>query len=176
MIVISSTRYRIRLIDLQLFLTPTPEGGVFSYECYMKRKMHAGAAKEIYQRARELRNQPTHAEDILWGYLKTKPHNIKFRRQHPYSIFIPDFYCHSLKLVIEVDGSIHNSNEVKVNDQQRQALLEADGLVFLRFSNDEIINGLENVIQTIEKFILTNPHKVEATVRNASPLGAGGIP
>ena len=117
--------------------------------------MHAGAVKEIYQRARELRSQATHPEDILWGYLKTKPHSIKFRRQHPYSIFILDFYCHSLKLVIEVDGSIHDTNEVKKNDKHRQALLEADGLVFLRFSNDEIIKALENVIHTIEKFILT---------------------
>jgi imidazole glycerol-phosphate synthase subunit HisF len=120
----------------------------------MKRKMHAGAEKEIYQRARELRNRSTHAEDILWGYLKTKPHNIKFRRQHPYSIFILDFYCHSLKLVLEVDGSIHNKDEVKANDKQRQELLEADGLVFLRFSNEDVIIKLEKVIQSIEKFIL----------------------
>ena len=70
----------------------------------MKRKMHAGASKDIYQRARELRNRSTHAEDILWGFLKTKPGTVKFRRQHPYSIFILDFYCHDLRLVIEVDG------------------------------------------------------------------------
>ena len=125
--------------------------------------MHAGAEKEIYQRARELRNRSTHAEDILWGYLKTKPHSIKFRRQHPYSIFILDFYCHSLKLVLEVDGSIHNSNEAKASDKQRQELLEADGLVFLRFSNEEIINKFENVIQSIEKFILTKTGNNELT-------------
>ncbi len=53
--------------------------------------MHDGAEKEIYQRARELRTRSTHAEDTLWGYSKTKPHGIKFRRQHPYSIFIFDF-------------------------------------------------------------------------------------
>jgi imidazole glycerol-phosphate synthase subunit HisF len=89
------------------------------------------------------------------GLLKTKPHNIKFRRQHPYSIFILDFYCHSLKLVLEVDGSIHNKNEVKTNDKQRQELLESDGLVFLRFSNEDVIIKLEKVIQSIEKYILT---------------------
>lgn len=79
----------------------------------MKRKMHAGATNELYQRARELRNRSTHAEDILWDYLKTKPNNFKFRRQHPYSIYILDFYCHSLKLVIEVDGGIHDSTQAK---------------------------------------------------------------
>ena len=117
--------------------------------------MYAGAGKEIYQRARELRNCSTHAEDILWGYLKTKPHGFKFRRQHPYSIFILDFYCHSLKPVLEVDGSIHNNKEVKASDKQRQELLEVDGLVFLRFNNEEVIIELEKVIQSIEKFILT---------------------
>ncbi len=73
----------------------------------MKSKMHLGATKEIYQRARDLRNKETHAETVLWGYLKTKPLSLKFRRQHPYSIYILDFYCHKLKLIIEIDGSIH---------------------------------------------------------------------
>ncbi len=84
----------------------------------MTGKMHSGASKPLYQMARELRNNATHAETILWGYLKTKPLNHKFRRQHPYSIYILDFYCHSLQLVIEVDGSIHELKEVKENDRQ----------------------------------------------------------
>jgi imidazole glycerol-phosphate synthase subunit HisF len=88
----------------------------------MEKGMHGGAIKHIYQRARELRNNATHAEALLWGYLKTKPYDLKFRRQHPYSIFILDFYCHSLKLVIEIDGSIHNQPDVKINDKQRQEL------------------------------------------------------
>ena len=82
----------------------------------MDSKMHKGAQKPLFQMAREHRNKSTHAEEILWNYLKTKPLGIKFRRQHPFSIYILDFYCHSLKLVIEVDGSIHNLDEVKKND------------------------------------------------------------
>ena len=70
----------------------------------MKNKMHAGANKFIFQRARELRDRETNAELVLWGYLKGKPLGLKFRRQHPYAVFILDFYCHALKLVIEVDG------------------------------------------------------------------------
>ena len=89
--------------------------------------MHAGAIKPLYQRARELRNNATHAENILWTYLKRKPLGYKFRRQHPFVIYILDFYCHSLKLVIEVDGSIHNYVDVKLNDEQRQATLQNDG-------------------------------------------------
>jgi imidazole glycerol-phosphate synthase subunit HisF len=121
----------------------------------MRKKMHAGAIKPIYQRARELRNRSTHAEDILWGYLKTKPHGVKFRRQHPYAIYILDFYCHPFKLVIEVDGAIHNNIEIKMYDKERQDLLEADGLTVMRFTNDEIVTRSETVIETIEQFILS---------------------
>jgi cyclase len=108
----------------------------------------------LYQRARELRNNATHAETLLWGYLKTKPHGFKFRRQHPFSVYILDFYCHSLKLVIEVDGKIHSLPDVKENDEQRQALLQKEGLIVLRFNNDVIENRLEDVIFEIENFIL----------------------
>ena len=125
----------------------------------MKRKMHAGASKDIYQRARELRNRSTHAEDILWGFLKTKPGTVKFRRQHPYSIFILDFYCHDLRLVIEVDGEIHKKDEIKERDQERENLLKADGLSVLRFTNEEVITKLEEVIASIQNFITGNSKK-----------------
>lgn len=119
----------------------------------MNNRMHKGALNVLYQRARELRNNSTVAEDILWGYLKTKPHGYKFRRQHPYAIYILDFYCHSLKLVIEVDGNIHNEIEVKNNDVIRQKHLEQDGLNVERFTNDEILNKLETVIKRLEEII-----------------------
>ena len=120
----------------------------------MDSKMHAGAINHIYQRARELRNNSTHAETVLWGYLKTKPLGIKFRRQHPYSCYILDFYCHSLKLVIEVDGKIHEQPEVKLTDTERQVLLEKDGLIVLRFTNELIEKHPEEVIKEIESFII----------------------
>lgn len=122
----------------------------------MNELMHNGAAKPLYQRARELRNNATHAETVLWEYLKTKPFGIKFRRQHPYSIYILDFYSHSLKLVIEVDGSIHNQADVRLNDAERQTLLEKDGLIVLRFTNQQVENNLEVVQETIGNFILKN--------------------
>jgi cyclase len=120
----------------------------------MDGKMHNGAIKPLYQRARELRNNATHAESVLWGYLRTKPLSLKFRRQHPYSIYILDFYCHALKLVIEVDGSIHDQPDVKVNDQQREDLLQKDGLTVLRFTNDQIEKQFEKVQKSIDDFIL----------------------
>ena len=115
--------------------------------------MHAGAEKGIFQRARQLRDNATHAEDVLWGYLKTKPMGLKFRRQHPYSVYILDFYCHKLKLVIEVDGKIHLDKAVKTNDQLRQSLLEEDGMSVLRFTNELVLTKLEEVILAIEKHL-----------------------
>jgi cyclase len=115
----------------------------------MESKMHGGAQKPLFQMARENRNNATPAEEILWNYLKTKPLGIKFRRQHPYSVYILDFYCHALKLIIEVDGSIHNLEEVKKNDPERENLLKKDGLNIIRFTNDEVFCSLEKVKDTI---------------------------
>ncbi|MFN2456782.1 MAG: endonuclease domain-containing protein [Chitinophagaceae bacterium] len=118
-----------------------------------QKKMHAGALKYLYQRARELRNTETHAEEILWNHLRLHPKGHKFRRQHPYSIFILDFYCHKL-LVIEVDGSVHGNPEVKLADKERESLLEKDGLKVIRFSNEIIINQLEAVIEVIDQHLI----------------------
>lgn len=127
--------------------------------------MHAGAIKLLYQKARELRNNATHAEEVLWGYLKARPLGLKFRRQHPYSFYILDFYCHSLKLVIEVDGKIHDQADIKLNDRIRQEKIENDGLRVLRFTNERILLDVQEVILEIEKFIRENtsgPYTPEA--------------
>ncbi|QEC58486.1 endonuclease domain-containing protein [Flavisolibacter ginsenosidimutans] len=118
--------------------------------------MFAGADKLLFQQAAELRNQATHAEDVLWGYLRTKPYGFKFRRQHPYVNYILDFYCHALELVIEVDGSIHQKEEAKMNDAQRQQHLESDGLHLIRFTNDDVEHRLDSVINTIENHLQLN--------------------
>lgn len=79
----------------------------------MKENMFYGAGSLIFKRAVELRNRMTHAEQILWDELRINEWKLKFRRQHPISLYIVDFYCHRLKLVIEVDGSIHDNEEAK---------------------------------------------------------------
>ena len=115
--------------------------------------MFSGADKLLFEKATKLRSQQTFAEELLWNYLRTKPCGFKFRRQHPFSNYILDFYCHALRLVIEVDGSIHMREEVKNNDEQRQKQLEEQGLVFLRFTNNEIRLHSEKVIQQIEIYL-----------------------
>jgi cyclase len=119
----------------------------------MERKMFYDANPLIFNRARELRNDMTHAEMVLWGYLKTKPNGYKFRRQHPLGIYIADFFCYRLKLVIEVDGSVHDKEEVKINDAERQKIIEAEGITVLRFTNDEVMKQLEVVINKIQLFL-----------------------
>ncbi|MFD0977693.1 endonuclease domain-containing protein [Salinimicrobium gaetbulicola] len=69
--------------------------------------MFYGAAPIIHEQAKKLRNRETKSEKILWCLLSKRQLNVKFRRQHPISLFIVDFYCHELKLVIEADGEIH---------------------------------------------------------------------
>ena len=123
---------------------------------YKRNSMFAGAGKFLFARAGELRNQQTFAEELLWEYLKTKPLGFKFRRQHAYGSYILDFYCHRLKLVIEVDGSIHNEEEIKRNDEIRQKQLESDKLIVLRFTNDEVRLNKEEVISKIENYLQLN--------------------
>ena len=127
--------------------------------------MFLGADKLLFEKAATLRRQQTFAEEILWDYLRTKPLGFKFRRQHPFASYILDFYCHRLKLAIEVDGSIHQKEDVKENDEIRQRQLEEEGLSFIRFTNDQIILRLEGVIQQIESYLQRQlvTHKVSPT-------------
>ncbi|HUS01980.1 MAG TPA: endonuclease domain-containing protein [Chitinophagaceae bacterium] len=117
----------------------------------MEQNMFLGASKIIFENAKELRKNMTHAESILWAHLKTKPNGLKFRRQHPLGIYIADFYCHKLKLVIELDGKIHDNEEVILNDEIRQKLMEKDGLTVIRFKNNEILNDITKVVIALEQ-------------------------
>ena len=125
----------------------------------MKENMFYGASPMIFELAKKLRNNVTNEEMILWGTLKVKFPTLKFRRQHPISNYIADLYCHSKKLVIEIDGSIHNLEEVKLNDMQRQKDLEDLGIIVIRFTNKEIRNNIGQVLQIIE--VTLNNHKLK---------------
>ncbi len=113
-------------------------------------------AGELLRRAKEMRTNPTKSEAFLWERLKTKKLGFKFRQQHPIDNYIVDFVCLSKKLIIEVDGEIHKLQ--KEEDQERQVLLqEKKGYTFLRFSNDEILNDIDNVISSIENALKVLP-------------------
>jgi very-short-patch-repair endonuclease len=114
--------------------------------------MFYGASPDIIEKAAQLRKNMTNAENILWEFLrKHKVIGLRFRRQHPISLFIADFYCHAIKLVIEVDGGYHKNREQKAYDIGRTAELNEFGIDVIRFTNQEIENEFSRVKQEIIK-------------------------
>ncbi len=105
--------------------------------------------------ARQMRKNPTAAEEKLWQGLRKKQLGKKFRRQHAIERFIVDFYCGDAGLVIEVDGPIHQYTVEE--DAIRQQFLESQGLRVLRFTNDQVLNDLENVLTTIRQALEESP-------------------
>ena len=93
----------------------------------MKKKLFLGANPEIFANAKSLRYNMTQAEAMLWSVLHVTTSGAKFRRQHPLGSYIADFYCHKHKLVIVVDGSIHQLPEVMQNDLEKQLFFESHG-------------------------------------------------
>lgn len=115
------------------------------------------------EHAKRMRNQPTEAEKLLWNGLSAKNlDGFKFRRQHIIGEYIADFICLKKNLIVEVDGSIHQLPENRKSDAERTAWLEKEGYNIIRFSNDEVLTNLEEVLQKIH------------TKLTAPPLGAGG--
>ncbi|AZB23012.1 endonuclease domain-containing protein [Kaistella haifensis] len=116
--------------------------------------MWKGAPKESFEKARNLRRNATVAEKLLWEKLRNKQlDHYKFRRQHPISLYIADFYCHALKLIIEVDGDYHLSDQQLKKDSERTADLISNGLHVLRFSNHEVETDIDRVIHDVRDFI-----------------------
>jgi len=128
----------------------------------------------IFANAKRLRKNMTGAEKVLWMHLKKGINNIKIRRQHPIGLYIADFYCHKLKLIIEVDGSIHNEPEIIEFDEARQKDLEKWGYIILRFTNQQVMEKSDEVIRIItEKILNLNNLQKQNTPRIAeskSPL------
>ncbi len=116
--------------------------------------MFYGAVKPIFARAEELRKNPTAAEKLLWLQLKKNQLGVRFKRQHPIWMYIADFYCHELKLVIEVDGSIHNVKEIMEYDILREEDISSFGIKVIRFRNSEIRTGITTVIERINGIII----------------------
>ena len=101
------------------------------------------------QRRKNLRNHSTKSEIILWQKIKNKQLGVKFRRQYNIGYFIVDFYCHELKLIIEIDGSIHYEEEVSEHDKIRQRILENKGYIVIRYSNHKILDDIDSVVSNI---------------------------
>ncbi len=105
------------------------------------------------QRRKDLRNNATAQETILWEGLKKSGLGFKFQRQHSIGPYIVDFYCPTKKLVIEVDGSSHTDKDAKLYDADRTNYFEILGLKVLRFWNSEVDADPERVFDKISSFL-----------------------
>jgi len=103
------------------------------------------------EKVRYLRKKETKAEKMLWQKLRNKNLNVKFRRQYPIENYILDFYAPSIKLGIELDGSIHKNN--KEYDENRTKYLKNKKIKIIRFWNSEIENDLECVLNKIQNHL-----------------------
>ncbi len=106
----------------------------------------------LKEKARELRNNSTNTEILLWSFLKGRQlRGYDFHRQKPIDEYIVDFFCSELMLAVEIDGISHVYKEKY--DSERQTKLEKLGVRFLRFDDDYVFYNCDGVIKTIEKWI-----------------------
>ena len=147
---------------------PTPEGGAPDF---VDKYGWETAGSELYsvlkEKAKEMRNKPTEAEKMLWNVLSNKGiENYKFRRQHIVGEYIVDFICLEKRLIIEVDGAVHNDLAQIEHDKQRTEWLESKGFKVIRFTNNQVLSDFFNTIEKIRKGL--------NTILVAPPSGAGG--
>lgn len=114
--------------------------------------MHHGAKAQTFRNARELRDNMTPAETKLWEALRNKQlSGLKFRRQHPVSRYILDFYCFKKKLGIELDGGYHSEKTQQFYDKDRTKNLEELGIQIIRFTNEDVLQDLDRVLNKIRE-------------------------
>ncbi|WP_277760640.1 endonuclease domain-containing protein [Pseudomonas sp. A34-9] len=104
----------------------------------------------LVQFSRQLRINQTDCEHLLWQKLRARQiANLKFRRQFPCQPYVLDFYCAELKLAIELDGGQHYGTPGVIHDQRRTRYLNQKGIEVARFSNLEVIQQMDNVLEQI---------------------------
>jgi len=107
---------------------------------------------KVYKNKRKyLRNNSTKAEIMLWKELKGSKTGLKFRRQHGINNYIVDFYCSEKRLIIEIDGEVHNINKQVNHDKIREEYLKSLNFKIIRYNNYDITNNLDLVLQDIKK-------------------------
>lgn len=111
----------------------------------------------LKERAREMRKNPTQAEDVLWQALRNEGLGYKFRRQHPFGEYIADFICFETSVVIEVDGGYHQTSEQRNSDILRDNFFWEKGFTVLRISNDDVLFNYDHTISRIKNYLKNFP-------------------
>jgi very-short-patch-repair endonuclease len=118
----------------------------------VKRSSTPGLWEKLKPLARQMRNEPTFVEQVLWHHLRGRRlFGCKFRRQHAIDRFVVDFYCAERDMIIEVDGPVHDFTPEE--DALRQEYLESLGFHVLRFTNQQVLENIDDVLQEITLFL-----------------------
>lgn len=104
----------------------------------------------LREHRKELRKNSTPQEEKLWWYLRREQFGVKFRRQHGIGGYIVDFFCKEKRLIVEVDGEIHNTKANQEYDSVRDKFITDFGYLILRISNSEVDNDIEAVLKKIK--------------------------
>ncbi|WP_448573853.1 DUF1156 domain-containing protein [Trichothermofontia sp.] len=154
-------------------LTPSPTRGEGEEERW---EISEALRQRMTEVARQLRRQATKSEEILWQALRgAKLEGRKFRRQQPIGCFVVDFFCAAERLIVEVDGAVHDSQQEL--DRERQRLLESLGLRFLRLSAHAVETDLSTCLKQIEAaFTLHSPDFSPLSPRGRGAGGEGAKP
>jgi very-short-patch-repair endonuclease len=129
------------------------------------------------ERAKELRKEATFAEAAVWEIVRSRRlGGAKFRRQHPIGRFIADFYCPEARLIVEIDGSIHDEKEQKERDAIREELLRSSTLHIVRFTNKQVLEIPEVVSETLLTILhqCSNKRREDGTPPSPILMGEGG--
>jgi len=128
---------------------------------------------KLKDRAREMRKNMTEAEKKLWFELLVadKFHGLRFLRQKPIDNFIVDFYCSKLRLVIEVDGDSHFSEQGEAYDEERTFILNKYGIEVIRYNNNDIFNNIEGVGKHLESVVRRRMEEINPL----NPLSQGDL-
>ena len=109
--------------------------------------------KSEQEKRRQLRNNMTYCEKLLWMYLRKKQMGYRFLRQYSVDKYVIDFYCPELKIAVESDGDVHDLPEQKAHDEDRQENLEKFGITFVRIKNEELLGNSNKAFAKIEEAI-----------------------
>jgi len=112
---------------------------------------------ELKPRRRDLRQRSTKAEKLLWERLRNNKLGVKFRRQFSIRGYVVDFYCPEYRLIVELLGSVHQSNEAKKYDRYRKRYLESFWMTILEFWNEEVEKDVGGVIGKIKIHLTPSP-------------------
>ena len=118
--------------------------------------------------ARRMRRTPTYAEQRLWKQLRLT--ELHFRRQAPLGPYIVDFICHEHRLVVELDGGVHNLPEVIARDEARELWLTGRGYRVMRFANEQAVSDTTSLVQMILARV-----SADTPTPNPSPQGGGEL-